>query len=269
MPVSNSLKQLEQLPWYKNSLLKMSNFAYTEDINSHKAIFTGDEFRHQISVLRHRVGDQIDFLDGRGKFCQGRITAVDNLKKELQVEITKSETLPRPLPLQLLVALPKSGKLDSIIQKAVELGVSRITPLLTSRTVVRIATKEKIEKKCRHWQHIAVASLKQSGNPYLPQIDRPTALTDLDKSCKDETFFVDKIVFHPQAPDALAAKEWKLNKDAATKLILGPEGGFNENEIDLLRSHNYMIASLGKRIMRLETAVVSALTMVQFLKNGL
>ncbi len=246
----------------------MSNFAYTESINSHKAIFTGDEFRHQISVLRRRVGAQIDFLDGRGKSCQGRITAVDNLKKELQVEITKSETFPQPLPLQLLVALPKSGKLDAIIQKAVELGVSRITPLLTSRTVVRIGSQEKIEKKYRHWQHVAVASLKQSGNPYLPQIDCPTALTDLDENYKDETFFVDKIVFHPRAPDALAVKEWNLKKDAATRLVLGPEGGFSENEIDFLRSRNYMVASLGKRIMRLETAVVSALTIVQFLKNN-
>ena len=247
----------------------MSNFAYTESINGHKAIFTGDEFRHQISVLRRRVGAQIDFLDGRGKSCQGRIMAVDNLKKELQVEITKSETFPQPLPLQLLVALPKSGKLDAIIQKAVELGVSRITPLLTSRTVVRFGSQEKIEKKCRHWQYIAVASLKQSGNPYLPQIDRPTALTELDENYKDETSSVDRIVFHPQSPDALAAKEWNLKKNAATRLVLGPEGGFDENEIEFLRSYNYMVASLGKRVLRLETAVVSALTMIQFFKNNL
>ncbi|MCK5539901.1 MAG: 16S rRNA (uracil(1498)-N(3))-methyltransferase [Deltaproteobacteria bacterium] len=247
----------------------MSNFAYTEAINSHKAIFTGDEFRHQISVLRRRVGDHIDFLDGRGKSYQGRIAAVDNLKNELQVEITKSETFTQPLPLQLLVALPKSGKLDAIVQKAVELGVSRITPLLTSRTVVRIDSQEKIKKKCRHWQHIAIASLKQSGNLYLPQIDQPTALNDLDENYKDETLFVDKIVFHPRAPDALAAKEWNLKKNAATRLALGPEGGFDDNEIDFLRSRNYMVISLGKRIMRLETAVVSALTIVQFLKNNI
>ena len=247
----------------------MSKFAYTESIDCLKAVFAGDEFRHQIKVLRRRIGDHINFLDGRGKCYQGRITTVDSLKKELQVEITESETFPKSLPLQLLVALPKSGKLDGIIQKAVELGVTEFTPLLTSRTIVRIDSEEKIEKKYRHWQRIAVASLKQSGNPYLLKIDRPTTLIDLEENHKDRVFSVDRIVFHPQAPDALPVKELGLNKNAAAKLILGPEGGFSKDEIDFLRSRNYMISSLGKRIMRLETAVVSALTLVQFIKGNL
>ncbi|MEA3333807.1 MAG: RsmE family RNA methyltransferase, partial [Pseudomonadota bacterium] len=176
----------------------MSKFAYTESIDYLKAVFAGDEFRHQIKVLRRRTGDCIDFLDGRGQSYQGRITTVDNLKKELQVEITKSETHPPPLPLQLLVAIPKSGKLDAIIQKAVELGVTEFTPLLTSRTIVRIGFDDnKIEKKCRHWQRVAIASLKQSGNPYQLKINRPTALIDLEENFKDRNCSVDRIVFHP------------------------------------------------------------------------
>ncbi len=247
----------------------MSKFAYTESIDHRKAVFAGDEFRHQIKVLRRRIGDYIDFLDGRGQSCQGRITAVDNLKKELQVEIIKSETAPQPLPLQLLVAIPKSGKLDAIIQKAVELGVTEFTPLLTSRTVVRIDSDDKIEKRYQHWQRIAIASLKQSGNPYQLRIDRPTALIDLEENFKDRTSPIDRIVFHPPAYDAQPIKALGLNKDIATRLVLGPEGGFSTDEIDFLRSRNYMISSLGKRIMRLETAVVSALTLVQFIKGNI
>ena len=247
----------------------MSKFAYTESIDCLKAVFSGDEYRHQVKVLRRRIGDCIDFLDGRGQVYQGRITTVDNLKKELQVEITSSITFPQPLPLQLLVAIPKSGKLDAIIQKAVELGVTDFTPLLTSRTVVRVGSDEKIEKKYQHWQRITIASLKQSGNPYQLKINRPTTLLDLEENLKKKISPVDQIVFHPQAHDALPIKALGLNKDIATRLILGPEGGFSKDEIDFLRSHNYMISSLGKRIMRLETAVVSALTLVQFIKGNL
>ncbi len=247
----------------------MSKFAYTESIDGLTAFFEGDEFRHQIKVLRKRIGDHVDFLDGRGKGYQGKITVINNLKNMLQAEITDEETYPKPLPLELMVALPKSGKLDGIVQKAVELGVTKLTPLLTSRTIVSISSMEKIDRKCRHWQRIAVASLKQSGNPHLLKIDKPIDFTDLEKVYKDNTPATDKIVFHPRAPGALPVKKWRLNKDAAVRLLLGPEGGFSENEIDFLRSRNYMISSLGKRIMRLETAVVSALTLVQFIKGNL
>jgi 16S rRNA (uracil1498-N3)-methyltransferase len=247
----------------------MSKFAYTESIDGLKAFFEGDEFQHQIKVLRRRIGNHIDFIDGRGKCYRGKITTIDNLKQVLWVEITKTETYPKPLPLQLMVALPKSGKLDGIIQKAVELGVTKLTPLITSRTVVNISSEEKLCRKCRHWQHIAVASLKQSGNPYLLKVDKPIDFADLEEAHEDKILSVDRIVFHPRAFDALPVKKWKLNKDAAVRLLLGPEGGFSENEIDFLRSHNYTISSLGKRIMRLETAVVAALTLVQFIKGNL
>lgn len=247
----------------------MSKFAYTKSIDCRKAIFAGDEFQHQIKVLRRKIGDSINFLDGLGRSYQGHITVIDILKKELQVEIIKSETFSQPLPLQLLVAIPKNGKLDGIIQKAVELGVTEFTPLLTSRTVVRVDSDEKIEKKCLHWRRIAIASLKQSGNPYQLNINRPTTLIDLKENLKEKTFPVDRIVFHPRAHDALPVKELELNKDVATRLVFGPEGGFSKDEIDFLRSHSYMIGSLGRRIMRLETAVVSALTLVQVMKDNL
>ncbi len=244
----------------------MSNFAYTETIDRDKAFFEEDEFRHQIKVLRRRPGDYLDFIDGQGKTYKGRIQAVDNLKKRLQVEITECDICQKPLPLQLVVALPKSSKIDTIIQKSVELGVTRITPLVTSRTVVRIDSKEKSTTRCLHWHRVAVASLKQSGNPFLPLIDKPTALLDLEKS-GDRTSPIDKIVFHPQTPEPFSETVRTLNKNAATRLLLGPEGGLSEDEIVFLRSQGYIVSSLGKRIMRLETAVVSALTLVQFVKS--
>ncbi|MBN2808239.1 MAG: 16S rRNA (uracil(1498)-N(3))-methyltransferase [Deltaproteobacteria bacterium] len=246
----------------------MSNFAYTELTDGKQAIFVDDEFLHQVKVLRQRPGDQINFLDGRGGAYQGKISKIDNQKKTLAVEITEYTGFPQPLPLQLLVALPKAAKIDAIIQKAVELGVSRITPLLTARTIVRIDSLEKQESRHQHWRNIAVASLKQSGGPYLPVIDQPTKLIDLD-GINPADSSIDKIVFHPQASQHFADTVCHLNKEAATALLLGPEGGLSEEEIDCLTRKGYMASSLGKRILRLETAVVTALTLVQFIKRNL
>ena len=244
----------------------MSNFAYTETIDRDKAFFEGDEFRHQIKVLRRRFGDYLEFLDGQGNSYKGRIFEIDNLKKILQVEITESNPWQKPLPLQLIVALPKNSKIDTIIQKSVELGVTRITPLLTSRTVVRIDSETKNEARCLHWQRVAVASLKQSGNPFLPIIDKPIVLDELENG-KDRTAPIDKIVFHPHTSVPFSETMRTLNKKAGTRLLLGPEGGLSADEISLLRLHDYQVSSFGKRIMRLETAVVSALTLLQFVKS--
>lgn len=244
----------------------MTNFAYTEFIDGPQAIFEGDEFHHQIKVLRRCVGENINFLDGLGKRYQGKILAIDNRKKRFQVEITKCDFCHQPLPLQLMVALPKSSKIETIIQKAVELGVSQITPLLTTRTIVKVASEEKRRSRQQHWQRIAIASLKQSGNPYLPVIDQPTALIDLDKN-EEKPFPVDKIAFHPHAPLHFSDTVANLDKGSGTRLLLGPEGGFSEDEINLLSSKNYIVSSFGKRVMRLETAVVATLVLVNFVKG--
>jgi 16S rRNA (uracil1498-N3)-methyltransferase len=242
----------------------MSRFAYTETIKNNLASFAKDEFQHQIKVLRHQNDDLINFFDGKGGCFQGRITAIDNHKRWFQAEITESQPQPPPPPLHLLIAMPRSGKLDGIIQKAVELGVTAITPLVTARTTTRLQEEKKIVSRMEHWQRIAVASLKQSGNPYLPRIEAPKNILALD----DSGLFGEKIVFHPQAQaNLLLPQNLDLDSNRAVALAFGPEGGFNEDEVARLQALSFLPTSLGKRILRLETAVVSALTLIQYLRN--
>jgi len=245
----------------------MSRLAYTETVKDNLAFFAHDEFKHQITVLRHQTGDLINFLDGRGGCFKGRIAAIDNRNKWFQAEITETFLQPPQPPLHLLVAIPKGGKLDSIIQKAVELGVTAITPLVTARTTTRLHKEKNFASRMEHWRKIAVASIKQSNNPYLPNIETPKNLEDLRSEDSHEIFW-ERIVFHPQADESLLRSQTlRLDKNKAVALALGPEGGFSEEEIAILQSLDFLPVSLGKRILRLETAVVSALTLVQFIRN--
>jgi len=244
----------------------MSRFAFSEAINENQASFAENEFQHQIKVLRKQNGDLIQFLDGQGFQYDGRISTIDNRKKWFQAEITGTRAHQPLLPLHLLVALPKGGKLDTIIQKAVELGVTRITPLITERTEIRLNAVKKITARMEHWQKSAIASLKQSGNPYLPVIVEPQEITQLQFEPVTEES--NRVVFHPSAENISSLKELNFNKNNGVILALGPEGGFSETEIRHLKTLSFLPVSLGKRILRLETAVVSALTLTQFLRNS-
>ncbi len=245
----------------------MSKFAYTEAIAENLASFAEDEFQHQIKVLRRRTGDQIDFFDGRGGCFQGRITTIEKRNKWYQAEITESRIFDQTPPLHLLVALPRNSKLDSIIQKSVELGVTMITPLVTTRTTVRLETEKKLKTRKEHWQRIAVASMKQSGNPYLPEINRPKKIEELNSELK-RNFPLKQIVFHPAAKNLQSLAEFNITRNDTVVIALGPEGGFSPDEIALLDSIGFVAAGLGERILRLETAVVAALTLVQYFRNS-
>jgi 16S rRNA (uracil1498-N3)-methyltransferase len=244
----------------------MPRFAFTEALDENRASFAENEFQHQIKVLRKQSGDLLQFLDGRGIQYKGRIITIDNRKKWFQVEIIETRRYQPHLPLHLAVALPKGGKLDTIIQKAVELGVTKITPLITERTEVRLNTVKKISARAAHWQKSAIASIKQSGNPYLPEIVEPQMVTQLqlEPATKDSK----RVVFHPSAENISFLRELDLNKSNTVTLALGPEGGFSKAEIRHLKTLSFLPVGLGKRILRLETAVVSALTLTQYFRNS-
>ncbi len=244
----------------------MPRFAFTEVIDEDRAAFAENEFQHQIKVLRKQNGDLIQFLDGNGGQYEGRITNIDNRKKWFQAEITATKQSQPLLPLHLLVALPKGGKLDTIIQKAVELGVTKISPLITERTEVRLDSVKKIYTRMEHWGKSAIASIKQSGNPHLPEITVPQEMANLQFETMPENS--KRIVFHPTAENILSLRDLNLNKSDAVTLALGPEGGFSETEISYLKISSFLPVALGKRILRLETAVVSALTLTQYLRNS-
>ncbi|MBN2705849.1 MAG: 16S rRNA (uracil(1498)-N(3))-methyltransferase, partial [Deltaproteobacteria bacterium] len=167
-----------------------------------------------------------------------------------------------PLPaLRLLTALPRHDIFDNIVQKAVELGVSRLSPLLSARTVVRFADEQQTARKLKHWQQVSIAAIKQSGNPFLPVIDAPC---ELPQALADSASAL-KIALHPRAEPSL--RRLRLPAAGAINLVFGPEGGFSPEETALLKENGYCLYRLGNNILRLETAIVCALSAVHLLRD--
>ena len=250
----------------------MSKFAFTRAVSDDTALVGEEEFRHQAVVLRRRAGDSINLIDGEGNRYRGIIKKLDKSAKIMQVKIVERESWPRPPAFELLVALPRHRKLDDIIEKAVELGVSRITPLLSERTVVRLEKGSKAAARQRHWEKVAISACKQSGNPFLPRIGVPQELAEaLEPPEEMEKERCDKIVLHPPDSENDDPRLYAvpLEPGFSTRLACGPEGGFSDKEIELFRQQGWQPAGLGKRILRLETAVVVGVAHIQTRKQAL
>ena len=218
-----------------------------------------DVSHHLQNVLRRESGDEIEVFNHEAKCFKAKIIKFD--KKKAQIEIlaeldNKSES---SLNLTLGICLIKPDKMDIAIQKSVELGVSRIVPLISSRTSVNLDQK-RMANKIRHWQAIATSASAQSHRVVVPEVSEAKKLHDFIGSNTDGSL----IFFHPQAQDSLDSVN--VDSNQATVLI-GPEGGFTEDEALTLKNFNWQCYNLGNRILRAETAAIAAVTLLQF-KTG-
>jgi len=241
----------------------MANFSYTREISATTASFGRDEYRHFITVLRKKTGDQIHFLDGQGGKYTGRIVTIDAAANLFQVEVESHHHYrPKSPTITLALALPKRKKFVFIIQKAVELGISRIIPLETRYSVKQLPASRDKEHKLIQWQKTALEAIKQCGNPYLPEITPPAPLTSL--SLPSGKSFV-KLLFHGTAAEGISTQAAALARARKVFMIIGPEGGFSPEEIEFLTGHGCRTISLGSNILRLETATIAAIAIVQYI----
>ncbi len=245
----------------------MANFSYTRQISGATASFDQDEYLHFITVLRKKPGDLIDFLDGQGGKYTGRIIAIDTANNSFQAEVkTHRHCRPNSPSITLALALPKGKKFVFIIQKAVELGIRKIIPLETRYSVKQLPASRDKERKLIQWQKTALEAIKQCGNPYLPEIKHPIPLTSLNlptgKNCV-------KLLFHGPAAEGISTQEAALARAREVIMIIGPEGGFSPEEIEFLSGQGCQTISLGSNILRLETAVIAATAIVQYLTSTL
>jgi 16S rRNA (uracil1498-N3)-methyltransferase len=241
----------------------MANFSFTREISGTTASFSQDEYRHFITVLRKKTGDLIDFLDGQGGKYIGRIIAIDTTNNSFQVEVkTHRHCRPTTPSITLALALPKGKKFVFIIQKAVELGIRKIIPLECHYSVKQLPASRDKERKLIQWQKTALEAIKQCGNPYLPEIKHPIPLTSL--SLPTGKNFV-KLLFHGSAAEGISTQSTALSHAREVIMIIGPEGGFSPEEIEFLSGHGCREISLGSTILRLETAVIAAIAIVQYL----
>lgn len=237
----------------------MYNFFVNDDCRQgDRYIITGADHNHIKNVLRMKVGDTILIsVNGKSDLCQ--IETIDN--DEITTPIIEEDYQNTELPLQihLFQGLPKSDKMELIIQKAVELGVYSITPIEMKRCIVKLDDKKKKSKQMR-WQAISESAAKQSKRNTIPEINEIVSYKAALAVAKELDLL---LVPYENEDGILSTKEalTALKNAKSVGIIIGPEGGFDDAEIEQAKDAGGKTISLGKRILRTETAAITAVGM--------
>ncbi len=240
----------------------MHRFYVTPDqIDGDIVRITGSDVNHLKNVLRMKQGDEIIICNGQGKdyYCIiNRVSEGETTAKIESVEETGTELKTK---ITLFQGLPKKDKMELIIQKAVELGVSEIVPVMTKRVVVKIEDKKKEEKKLERWQAIAEEAAKQSRRGIIPKIT--PIMTYKDALAKAKQMELGLIPYE-NATGMSKTREImnSIGQYETVGIMIGPEGGFEETEITLAMEQKVRPITLGRRILRTETAGLAILSMM-------
>jgi 16S rRNA (uracil1498-N3)-methyltransferase len=204
-------------------------------------------------VLRMAEGDALQVFDGSGHEFRGTLLEVGKKRVRVQLDETFPGQPESPLRIHLGQGLSRGERMDWAIQKATELGVTEITPIVSERCEVRLKD-ERAEKRQAHWQQIAISACEQCGRSVVPVIHPPMPLTEWLKRSDAEL----KLVLHPVAEPLTSH-----SKPTTLAFLIGPEGGLNDAEVDQAQDAGFHAARLGPRVLRTETAPVVALSVAQ------
>ena len=217
----------------------MPKFFVTQDkISDNQIIIDSEDVTHISRVLRLEKGDNVTVCDGQGTDYDAQIDTIEPKKILLNIiSRQKSETEPN-IKVTLFQALPKASKMEYIIQKTTELGISEIVPVKLSRCVVKIDNKKDEKKKIDRWQKIAESAAKQSGRGIVPTVSEFMTVNEVIEKSKSDV--------------------------KSVGFVIGPEGGFDLSETEKLHSSGIDTVTLGKRILRTETAGEAVLAMTMY-----
>jgi 16S rRNA (uracil1498-N3)-methyltransferase len=236
---------------------------------AHKQVeLTSDEARHLREVLRLKPGDKVYVFDGKGKefLCAVHTAAREFADLEIleEVEPARPES---PLKLLLAVALLKGEKFDLAVQKATELGVRQIIPLVTRHSDIRLRDEGDGLKRVMRWQRIAIEAAKQSGRAFVPQITPPLTLAYLlDDPLAPESL---QLLFSERGGESLAMATAAVSDIQSVTAMVGSEGGWSDEEIEQARAAGAKVVTLGGRVLRAETAAIAVTTLLQHLYGDL
>ncbi|MGK0405944.1 MAG: 16S rRNA (uracil1498-N3)-methyltransferase [Oleispira sp.] len=211
---------------------------------------------HLVKVLRLNEGAELRLFNGDGCEYLAHITVAN--KKNAQVEICDvlSTDSKVSFPLHLGQVVSKGDRMDFTIQKATELGITDITPLWSERCDVRLKG-ERLEKKMEHWKRVAISACEQSGRNTIPTIHPAITYLEWTKSVEADT----KLVLHTRNQKSLS----EIKTPASVALLVGPEGGITDEEVEFCIQQGFTGLTLGPRILRTETAALAALSVFQYL----
>jgi 16S rRNA (uracil1498-N3)-methyltransferase len=221
------------------------------------------EVAHHIHVVRLGPGDTLTLFNGTGGQYEAVLTDVGKKRATAEVGAFAARDVELPYSVTLAQGLPEGTKMDWIVEKAVELGVAAVQPLAARRCVVRLSA-ERAQKKLEHWRGVVVAAAEQSGRNRLASVAEPAEFRDWIGTPAAGP----RLLLSPRAASSLV--EWARNAGAQpVTLLVGPEGGFTDEEEDAAVRAGATMVSMGPRVLRTETAALAALSMLAAVWGGM
>jgi 16S rRNA (uracil1498-N3)-methyltransferase len=240
-------------------------YASPNNINASLATLTTQETHHLIHVLRLTPGDEAFVFDGCGREFRCSFRGVEDNQAQLEIEEALSDVVESPLHITLAQALAKGEKFDFIVQKATELGVSAIAPLITRNSDVRLDDHQK-SNRVERWRRISLEAMKQCGRRRLVEIARPRSLREFIAERETSTAPEQNrktLVFSEGGGMPVVEALQPLAPRTAVCALIGPEGGWSMDELEALKDSGSHAVTLGPRVLRTETAALVALTLIQ------
>lgn len=240
-------------------------FIKTEQIKDHEIIIIGEDVNHIKNVLRKKVGDKLEICNQEtGNIFECEISEI----KEEQIVnhiINEDKSQENKILVDIFQGLPKADKMELIIQKSIELGANSITPVEMQRCVVKLDSKSE-NKKIERWQKIAESAAKQSGRSTIPQIHRMVKLEDIIKLKNEYDAII--ICYENEKENYIKKELLKIKKQNKPQnriaIVIGPEGGLDEKEVEYLKQQKATIVTLGDRILRTETVALNLLSIIMY-----
>ena len=222
--------------------------------------------QHLLRVLRLQSGDKINVFNGRGSEFSAHIASVRGDQACVAITVPYESIRESSLAITLVQGVSRGDRMDYVIQKATELGVCRIIPVLCERSVVRLDERQ-AQARLTHRQGVAIAACEQSGRAHLPANELPVRLVEyfahLNSSGSNS---IQRVILDPEATSGFSQLPSTL---AGIELLVGPEGGLSPTEADLAKQQQFTAIRLGPRVLRTETAAAAALAVLQALRGDL
>lgn len=238
-------------------------FVKTEQINGNKIQIIGTDVKHIRNVLRKQIGENIEICNSEnGKAYNCEIINIE--EKHIDTEILKElKEEKNNILVDIYQGIPKSDKMELIIQKSVELGVNTIIPVAMKRCIAKIEPKDE-NKKIDRWQKIAESAAKQSGRTIIPEIKKVITISDIVQLVKKYDSII--VAYENEKQNTIKKELLKLKNKEQVKIavVIGPEGGLEESDVKLLRESGANIVTLGNRILRTETVALNILSIIMY-----
>jgi len=242
--------------------MRISRIYHPDTLHSDQELeLTPDACNHVANVLRAKVGQPVVLFNGDGNEYSGEFIDVSKRKVLVQIDAKLSMNLESPLPIHLGQGVSRGDRMDLVLQKSVELGVTEITPLITERCGVKL-DEQRWQKKHAQWQKIIIAACEQCGRNVLPTLHMPT---DFQNWINQSTQAL-RLTLHPRADKSFR----HINiGNHGVRLLIGPEGGFSDQELYQTEQGGYQTVQLGPRTLRTETAAITAISALQAIYGDL